>query len=164
MSVLEAAINAVGKYSWRTMLGIFIASGVLLFFGPQLDVADWTKTNRGWLILAFAVSGGVLLSYVISGFYQWISRYVIDTRVKRLGKKHLRQLTDDEKVVCRHFVQNNGSAYRTTLAQGEVAALVVKNVLFRPGGPYPGDLYDFQIQPWALEYLKKHPELLKGAS
>jgi hypothetical protein len=55
------------------MLGVFVASGVLLFFARQLGVSDWTTTNRGWLILAFAVSGGVLLSYVFSGLYKGIS-------------------------------------------------------------------------------------------
>jgi hypothetical protein len=87
--------------------------------------------------------------------------YLNDCRIKRLGKKHLRRLTDDEKSVCKHFVHTNGRAYRTSPAQGEVATLVQKNILFRPGAQYTGGLYDFQIQPWALDYLRKHPELLE---
>lgn len=44
---------------------------------------------------------------------------------------------------------------------GAVATLLLKDVLFRPGAPYPGGLYDYQMQRWAFEYLSKHPKLLQ---
>ena len=161
MSGFEAALSAIGKYSWRSMFGVFIATGVLLFFSRELGIYDWTNTYRGWLIAGFAVSGAVLLTYIGSGIYPSFASYVLDTRTMHIGKKHLLQLTEDEKVVCRHFVDHNGQSYRTDPAYGPVASLAVKNILFRPGAAYPTGLYDYQIQPWALKYLQANPQLLR---
>ena len=85
--------------------GVFIASGVILFCTEKLGIKDWTASFRGWLIGAFVVSGGILLSYVGSGIYPWVAAYAKDTRIMSLGKRHLNQLTPDEKEICKHFVE-----------------------------------------------------------
>ena len=162
MSGLEAVLSAIGKYSWRAMFGVFIATGVLLFFACQLGIYDWVQSYRGLLIFGFVVSGGVLLSYLGSGVYPWVASYAADTRRIHLGKKHLQTMNEDEKVVCRWFIEHRGQSYRTDPANGTVATLLLKDVLFRPGAPYPGGLYDYQMQRWAFEYQSKHQELFKA--
>jgi hypothetical protein len=76
-------------------------------------------------------------------------------------EKYLHQLSDDEKEHCRTFLGTNGSSLHNNEANGALAALVERNILFTPGATWGNGLPDFRIRPWALSYLKKHPELLK---
>ena len=111
------------------MFGIFIATGVLLFFSCKLGIYDWAHSYRGVLIGRFAVSGAVLLTYIGSGIYPWVADHMIDTRIIYLRKKHLRHLTDDEKEVCGWFVEKNGQSYRSEPV-GHPAKLDVQGLSF----------------------------------
>src|ERR1700735_3771709 len=59
----EPFLNAFGKYSWRSLAGVFAASGAMLVFGNKLGVSDWEKPLRPWLLLACISTGVVLLTY-----------------------------------------------------------------------------------------------------
>ncbi len=157
----DAVLNWLSKHiSWRYLLGIFAAAGTLLFFCDRLGVCGWVNPLRGWLLAAFIFSGVVLLTYPCSGIYKYIAAYARDTRVMQVGKKHLRMLTAGEKPLCRHFVDNDGDQMRHNALDGNIASLVRKGILI-PGGVWPNGMCNYTMQPWALEYLKKHPELLQ---
>jgi len=145
--------------SWRYMLGIFVVSGVLLFFSSRLGIEDWERPYRPWLIVAFIFSGVVVLSYIGSHAYPWIAAYAYDTRTIHIATKHLHQLTADEKKFCKHFLDGNG-VLTHNFANGAISNLVAKGILIKGSQPWPHGLHDFTMQPWALEYLKNHPELL----
>ncbi len=159
--MLDAILNAIGKYSWRAMLGVFIATGVMLFFACRLGIYDWVEQFRGLLIFGFIVSGGVLLSYIGSAIYPHIKGVVHTSWSKHLAKEHLKHMTDDEKIVCQWFVDHNGQSYRTDPAEGPVSMLEAAGIIFRPGTAHQGGvLYDYQIHPWILDFLREHSGML----
>ncbi len=98
MAGLEALLNAIGKYSWRTMLGIFVASGAFLFFSSPLGVYEWAHLLRPWLVAAFIVSGVVFLTHVGTFIYE---------RVGQLRKADLRLVTGNPSQ-CRWYIGASG--------------------------------------------------------
>ena len=74
MSGIEAFFNSLGKYSWRTLVGIFLASGTILFFPDRLRLRDWAQPLRGYLVGAFLLSGGVLLTYLVTTIHERLRR------------------------------------------------------------------------------------------
>jgi hypothetical protein len=46
------------------MVGVFIATGIVLFFAHSLGITAWEQPLRPWLIVAFALSGAILATHV----------------------------------------------------------------------------------------------------
>lgn len=159
MASPEAVINAIAKYSWRSMFGVFVAAGVLVFLNKRLGIAVWEQQYHGWFIAAFILSGAVLMTYIATEMQPWFAAHTADWGMKHRGKEHLRSLSDDEKQHCKWFLDNNGSSLHHNEANGALGALIEKNILFTPGKPWGNGMRDFRIRPWALGYLRKHPEL-----
>jgi hypothetical protein len=158
----DAILNWLGKHiSWRYLIGIFAATGTLLFFCGRLGVCTWVEQIRGWLLAAFIFSGVVLLTYPASGVYKWIAAYVQDTRVMHLGKKYLKKLNPAERAICKGFVDTKGNPVLHNPKNGATASLVLKGIIYPASSPWPNGMCNFNIQPWALEYLKKQPKLLE---
>jgi hypothetical protein len=63
---LESLIEGLAKYSWRTFVGIFVASGALLLFADRLGMRDWLTANRAYVVIALLVSGAILLTHIAS--------------------------------------------------------------------------------------------------
>ncbi len=74
MSGIEAFFSSLGKYSWRTLVGVFLASGTILFFSDRLNLKDWAQPLRGYLVGAFLLSGGVLLTYLVTTIHERLTR------------------------------------------------------------------------------------------
>jgi hypothetical protein len=55
------------------MFGIFVVAGVVLRFSTKLGIDDWAHPIHGWLVAALIFSGAVLLTYLGSGVYSYIS-------------------------------------------------------------------------------------------
>jgi Super-infection exclusion protein B len=158
----DAILNWLGKHiSWRYLLGIFGATGTLLFFCGRLGVCTWVDQVRGWLVAAFIFSGVVLLSYPASGIYKWMAAYIHDTRVMFIGKKHLKNLNPAEKAICKNFLDTKGNPLLHNPKNGATASLVVKGIIYPVRAPRPNGMCNFNIQPWAIGYLKKHSKLVE---
>src|ERR1700733_8971313 len=61
---LETLIEGLAKYSWRTFVGIFVASAALLLFADRLGVKDWLTTNKAYVVIALLVSSAILLTHL----------------------------------------------------------------------------------------------------
>jgi hypothetical protein len=160
----DSTLNWLSKnIPWQIMFGLFVATGVLLFFSARLGIYEWEHPYRGLEITVFAFSGTVLLANIGSSVVRWIANRIHDARVRRLGRKYLHNLNPVEKTYCKHFVDTNGTPLPHNPANGAIASLLANGILWQPQKGWDW-LYEFNIQPWALEYLKKHQELLHGAS
>lgn len=84
MSGAEALFNFLARYSWRAFVGIWAASGAVLFFPHQLGVAAWAQPLRGYFVGVFILSGAVLLTYIVTTVYALVrerSSKRIDLRI-----------------------------------------------------------------------------------
>jgi hypothetical protein len=84
LSGWETFLSELSKYSWRTFVGIFVASGAILLFAEKLGVKDWAQSLRGYLVAAFILSGTVAVTYAITSLRAWAqekNHNVIDLRI-----------------------------------------------------------------------------------
>lgn len=162
----EATIDWLTKrVPWEVMFGLCVATGALLFFGKALGIEESVRPYRFLVITFFIFSAAVLFAGVatlISGpicmhFRNWASR--------RHSRAHLHQLNPLEKQVCKQFVTTDGEPIGDNPANGHIASLVEGGIIWqvRTENVVGGWLRHFNIHPWALRYLKEHPELLEGA-
>jgi hypothetical protein len=80
-------------------------------------------------------------------------------------KKSLHELTADEKAYLIPYVLENQNTQYFLLEDGIAGGLQAKTIIYRASnlGSLVGG-WAFNIQPWARDYLKEHPELLQGAN
>jgi hypothetical protein len=158
----NAILDFVAKYSWRGVLGVFAASGLLLFFCDRMGtgVCEWVDASRGWFLAAFIFSAAVSFTYGCTALAPWVTRHWSVWRTKHSGRKHLHHLSGDEKEHCKWFVNTNGGSLHHNEANGALASLIEAGIVFTPGQPWGNGMRDFRIRAWALKYLKEHPQLL----
>jgi hypothetical protein len=157
----------LGK-SWRWVTAIFCAAFLALTLPEstlsRLGVCDFIHKYYSAFVAVCCVTGVYLLTYLCGGVWRLISPHILDWRIARNGKEHLRHLSNDEKAHCQWFVDTDGDSLNHNLSNGALGSLVEKNILFTPGPQWGGGLCDFRMRPWALAFLKEHPELLKKHS
>ena len=81
---VEAFFNALAKYSWRTLFGVFVASGAILFFPSQLKVEGWANSYHFYVVGAFILSGSVLATHLVTWAFavrQRLSAKRVDLRM-----------------------------------------------------------------------------------
>jgi hypothetical protein len=71
---VEAFFNALAKYSWRTLVGVFFTAGAFLFFPSQLRARDWAQPLHGYLVGAFILSGTILATHLVTAVYERLQR------------------------------------------------------------------------------------------
>jgi hypothetical protein len=81
-------------------------------------------------------------------------------RIRR-GQKRLHRLSPDEQRILVTYLRNGGDNGMFHPMNGTAGRLVAEGILFRPlrlvnlRAPSP-----YSIQPWALDYLRRHPDLV----
>jgi hypothetical protein len=163
----DSTLNWLTKnIPWQVMFGLFVTTGILLFYSRSLGIYDWAHPYRGLEIAVFSFSGTVLLANIGSGFVQWVAKGIHDWSICFRGKKYLHHLNPEEKALCKYFVDKDGSPLPHNPANGAISSLLANGILWQPqhgwGKEQQGRdwLFEFNIQPWALDYLKKHRELV----
>ena len=123
-------------------------------------VCEWVDAYRGLFLFAFIFSIVVSLTYGWTALAPWFSRQWSMWRTRHHGRKHLRNLSTDEKAICRWFVDNNGASLHHNEANGALGSLKEAGIVFTRGEPWGNGMRDFRMHPWHLEFLKKRPKLL----
>ncbi len=163
MAWYEKTVDLIIKgIRWEVTIAALAASGVLLFFAQQLKVETWAGQYRGVEITIFVFSGCLLLASTITAIGRPIAVGWQGLMARRRSKKHLHQLNPEEKKHCKYFVDHDGDPIADNPANGGLASLVANGIVWQSEKGWNW-MFHFSIYPWALAYLKRHPELLKGA-
>jgi len=154
------------KLSPRYLLPIWIFTGIVVF-APKgvlsiFGLTDIVSSYRPYFGLAFLLSGALLASSACIAFYHWTRARRRERRVRRYQHQRLNNLTEDEKELLRGFIHNQTRTQYLSMSDGRVGQLQTEKILFRASnlGQYM-DFFAYNIQPWAWDYLNKHPELLE---
>lgn len=126
-----------------------------------LGVTTFRSSYRSWIGLGTFLSSGVLVAGLM--FDGWIyMRGALQKWTRRAQEiKSLRELTAHEQECLRHYVYGETLTIHFKSSDGVVLGLADKG-LIRPmtdlGGTVP-----FNLERWAYDYLRSHPDLLKDA-
>ena len=150
-----------------------------------LEILSEVRINMGLIIfgLVILLTPPILLEYLgLTGIRQkilpWISIVLLlclsllianlivtlATRMKSSAsrKKALHNLSQAEKEVLSKYIDEDTPTQYFTIQNGVINELVAKGILYRPSiAGYGSGRFAYNIQPWAWNYLREHPELLK---
>lgn len=152
----------------RLTVGVMLWASIAA--GAAIGARWWCHLNAGSGACAFAESNGWLIGFGVVMFCMLMATVtdavlvppLKERRLKRRMGKRLHDLPGDEREVLRRYIDANARTIEFPFDNGTVHALMKARILFRSGKMWrgPDRLLDFSIQPWAMEYLRKHPELL----
>jgi len=153
------------KLPTRTLAGLCIVSAVLLFLDETalnaIGAKGFAAKYRAYLGLGFLVTLALTLVNWIAATWDFLYPYIAEAHQIRHGKKALKQLTPEEKKLLSGYIHNQTRSQTLKVQSGVVNALVMQKILVRAsslGSVFGG--FDYNIQPWAWEYLNENPELL----
>jgi hypothetical protein len=157
------------KLSPRYLLPICIFTGFVVFAPPNVlsifGLTGFVSTYRAYFGSAFLLSAALVVSSVCIAFYEWLKRKHRERVTREHRHQRLRQLTEDEKAILRGYIEGQRRTQILSMSDGTVGQFVVEKILFRASKlGSVADYFPYNIQPWAWEYLNKHPELLEPAS
>ena len=131
-------------------------------FLNNINLMSIRNNNIHWLWLALSASICLLASRALFGFFPVFKGRLNGWVIVYRGRKRLKALSKEEKKILLYYFDNDSRSQTLSLMNGHVTGLVDETILYRATEiTEEADIYDFNILPWALKYLKEHPELLK---
>jgi len=120
-----------------------------------LNIHELREQYVSYLGTFALISSLWLLSLVIYNYYDKI-------KMRNAQLYLLKNLSPKEQLYLSHYVDNNNTTQQFRINNGIVMGLKSKHILYIPSHISKHDTYfDFNIQPWAFEELKKRPNLLE---
>lgn len=143
-----------------------MVSGALLFgpdlFLKRLGLDLFIAEYRKYIGVVFLGVNVLILAHVFVFIYSYFSKIIKNMLFLRAKRKRLYSLTDEEKRILSGFVSKNTRSQDLECTNGVVLGLEIEKIIVRVSSlsSYFTE-FPYNIQPWAWEYLKEHPELLK---
>jgi hypothetical protein len=162
MTWFDTTLNWLGKHiPWQITFGLFVATGVLLFFSAHLAIYEWAHPYRGLEVTVFAFSGAVLLANTGLSFVGWVGRHVHSFGVRRRVRKYLYGLTLKEKYILQRYMEEQTRTEYLKMNDGVVAGLIEHGVIYPAPVHYArGSTLAHNITDFAWVY-RAHPELFE---
>ena len=163
MSWHETLLQAV-KLRPRHLLGLgFVCLVVVVMPRPWREYLGYeavTQAYRGWISLA----GLVLMAYgvVMAAADTWpsVMRWYNGWWFKGKAPDVLAKLSRQEKEYVAKYLAQDASSLNFCLGDGIVNGLVQKRVVTRVSNvSVEDDEFAFNLEPWVIETLKRHPRL-----
>ncbi len=165
---LGSTIDAFRKLAPVPLLALGLGSVAVLnapdSVAGSTGITEFRETWRGYIGLVAFVAWSYLAAHLIS----WVVGLVVSCLKNRSIKRNqidlLKALAPHERWYLKAFVCDEVTTIRCGMDDGIIGGLDAKGMVFRSSAV--GDCVDgfpWNIQPWALEYLKKNPKLLEGA-
>ena len=150
----------------RQIAVVFVACvGLLLLRAEWIHrlSLDELQRYRGWVAVGAFVSGAALLVTLVAKLWGLLTA----TREKRKAikeqEKYLCTLSPGEQYIMSKYFFGKTETLYLDLEDGTVGALQNKGIIYQGATVGRWTTFAFNIQPWAKEYLSKHPDVLKDA-
>lgn len=153
------------KLPQRVLWGLLLIAGLVLWGPPWfvdgLGLQAFIDAYRMWLGAAFLL----LVAATFPNAIHWAGTkalgWVTERRAMKARRARLHNLSRDEKVVLRFYLKNNVRTQTLDMADGVAPALENAWIIYRASNLSQGYTdFAYNIQQWALDYIREHPEVL----
>jgi Super-infection exclusion protein B len=155
----------------RILLIVVLAGALLggfLLYGPSdwvdASIAALVATNRPYIVVAFLVFSFIAVVSLLVSLAEWIFKSRNKSEYWRDRRQSLHSLTEDEKAILRKMMGGHTRTVSIAFSDGVGGSLEARHIIVRTSNVFNTDLDEWELpyttQPWAEDYLKKHPELL----
>jgi hypothetical protein len=147
------------------LIGLAVAAGATLFLPENitktLGIVQFRDEHREYIGALFMISSSLIAAQTAWALQNGARALYRRGRIRKERIKHLHNLTPGEKRYLIPFVRADQNTQYFPIDDGIAGGLSAKEVIYQAssvGHLLRGIAYN--IQPWAKEYLKKHPDLL----
>ncbi len=154
------------KFSGKQAFIMCVISTLMLFSSEEvldkLGLINARDSLQLWIGLVWLLSVSILGAEILYPIYKWISQRVTWYFNVKHYQKRLHVLTDGEKRLLAQYIDGNTRTISVKYSDG-VAKELESSVVIRRASmvAHYHDVFPYNIQPWAWEYLTKNPQLLK---
>jgi hypothetical protein len=148
------------KLSPKYLFAVLAAGSFLLFvpatFLDHMGLAQFRQRFLPYVGVITLLSASLLFTHGAAFVVDWLK----SKRNLNLRNKLLRSLTSAEMEALRPYIVDDANTQEFEIGSGIAGGLEAKRILYRSSSLSFGFHSPYNIQPWAREYLKRHPELL----
>jgi hypothetical protein len=153
------------KLAPKILLGVSFGSAFVLFAPDSLEqklgILAIRDGYRPWIGILFILSVALCLSHLIFNFAPLTKERFIQWRIRRLAVERLHSLTQEEQNILSRYIANKSRVHHFDIADGNVAELDSLGIIARSSSVARVERrFDYNIKPWAWDYLNAHPELV----
>lgn len=153
------------KLSPRHIAAIAVACGVYVALRePQLERLGLDALDgriRPWVGAGLILSSSLLLVHAIAYIRSQFSARLTARRRKQSREQRLHELSPEEQLILAVYFHGNTKTVPLDISSGIVNGLAAAGVITLASSVSSSYLtFDFNIQPWALEYIRVHPDVL----
>ena len=166
----EKTVDVIGKLidhfkSPKYLLVISIISGILLFgtfdIVNKLGLISFVEKYRIWIGIIFLITTGFWLVDIILLIIKEAKSKYTGFHNSKAMEERLKQLTIEEKVILGKYINRETRVQTLDYANGTVCELEGYHIIYQASNiSRHHTFFDYNIQPWAWEYLNKHKDLL----
>lgn len=142
-------------------------AAVALLFGPshfvaRLGLSSLLERYRAPLGLCALVCLAALVAQLVPFAFGLVRRWLMERWGRRRGRKRLRALTRSERNLLKQYLSRQTYTLVLDVSSGATSALLLAGIIHRSVELDDGSLgLAFNIQPWALTYLRDNRHLLE---
>lgn len=153
------------KLSAKQAFVLLVVSSIFLFGSNALlntlGLQDAREAVKPWVGVVWLVSLSILAADIVMPAYAWISQRIQWRINLKRYQKRLHELTPDEKEFLSGYLRENTRTQSAEYSDGTVSGLVSAQVVYRSSNlSHHYNVFRYNIQPWAWDYLNEHPECL----
>lgn len=142
-----------------TSLALFSPAWLLATLGME-DL----KGLRPWIGSAWVLALALLVAQGIAKGLPRIRKKWLHRKAMGFRRKYLDSLTPEEQAILAVYISQNTRTQSLPFNNGVVSGLEEVGVIYRAASVSEfAENFAFNIQPWAWDYLRGHPELLSKA-
>ncbi|MGE9007247.1 super-infection exclusion protein B [Leptospira interrogans] len=168
MEFLAPVLTAIKDAGPRIYATVFVVSLCLVALPVNwieaIGLTEFRASYRAFLALALITSFALLVVHFLFSLSKPIRKVYRNWRLDRNTKLVLSDLTKDEKILLRRYINDGENSCYQSIYDGVANGLEAKNIVYRasqlsvPGTP--GQKFPYNLQPYARKILNKSPSLL----
>ena len=145
---------------------LLVVSSIFLFGSNELlndlGLQEARETLKTWVGVIWLISIAIIVADIVAPASKWVVKKLKWRINLKKCQKRLHQLSEDEKAFLSYYLAHNTRTQPASVSNGMVNGLVSAMVVYRASNIADHyDVFPFNIQPWALEYLMEHPGCLE---
>ncbi len=159
ISFTKQATPALFAIALSCLFALFADDALL----EQLGVLTFRNEHRSILGFILLFSGSIIITRALFSVGISIQKRIIWRKNLRRLQAVLHHLKPEEKGYLIAYILDRKVSQKFREDDGIKGSLVAKQIIYRASNM--GDLvdgWDYNINPWADDYLTMHPELLEG--
>jgi len=145
----------------RYLFALSLAGFLLLFmpaaFIDRMGLLTFRQRFLPYIGAISLLSGTLLIAHFGAFIVDW---FKVRMNLRTMHKS-LKSLTAAEKEALRPFILDGENTQDFAVNDGVAGGLHAKHILYPSSSVGMGFQFPYNIQPWARQYLKRHPKLLR---